>query len=973
MEIMQKDDGRRMQEKTDVAARRASSRFALAGNDDEKLTRSVKTPEMDPYKELELYLAKVNEEIGEIIESAAVTPLCVAEERPTSIEKSRDYEDEELLFTLKPLITKSRLAKRRNSLKRSGEDIIEWSNNILAEFNGIIANEIDKLTKDKRRKRTGRNDSQVVQYKELLNEFGLSDSESSSDQTSDYDSRDEDSIRDRRYGIVFADDTCCYLLNSNYNRIILEGRKSGSLPENLQDIIGKRDRFPVTDASGSDYDEPCDCLPTNSIGKQITVSLPSELEREWKDARFNSCRVPKIPVELSLQISEENDIDSLENGLFRSAKDDSKEPSAKLLPPQRCDEEKSLCIDLTNQRQLRRGSQDQEIGDDLDDDVFPNEKNKRSRSLENYEPKSVALTEEKKLSLSKLLKKRHAPMFHWSCSSINLANVFSNQNLLRLRNNKIHETKNDKTMTKKRAISPLNLCCDITAKRLTNRQINSMDLRKFSPSSNDVAVSCDLSEDNNDNDNDNVENCDNENVTLGKLECTVVRRFTDEPSAGTELVPILPQCLLSRIQNSSDSNCVISNLPMNSTMCFDVATQTSPAISRSSSFTWVSDCDSPQVIFEPSALDSVSQDTVDYSTCSLSSQDLLQSMDEISSRSLSSDSTDRASPLESGIGTASPPRSTDRRLNKLAVNKYHRKETWERIRRQSSKMRLRSDKHSQDVWIKRENTHAQTNNNNSDRYLLHADSSSSLDDSFPKIETSQEAEYTFQSEELCCFRAAADIYLREVLEDSCIIQDATHVERYGNIIPPCIQQAINWLLENGLEYEGIFRKNGLKSRITSLRLQMESDATITFDDVTAYDVADIIKEYFREIPGGLVPENISKYLIAAFTGNVEPKLDITQCALILLPDEHREALKVLLDLLVQVASKAEFNKMTKKNLATCLSLTVFHIKQGPAFPSSRKKKENKYKEQEDKFIVAANKCLTSLVEWQERYLLFKMR
>jgi len=65
-------------------------------------------------------------------------------------------------------------------------------------------------------------------------------------------------------------------------------------------------------------------------------------------------------------------------------------------------------------------------------------------------------------------------------------------------------------------------------------------------------------------------------------------------------------------------------------------------------------------------LDPVSpQDTVDDDNrSSSSSQDLLQSMDEISSGSLSPDTTDRASPLESGIGTASPPRSTDRRLTK---------------------------------------------------------------------------------------------------------------------------------------------------------------------------------------------------------------------------------------------------------------------------------------------------------------------
>lgn len=46
-------------------------------------------------------------------------------------------------------------------------------------------------------------------------------------------------------------------------------------------------------------------------------------------------------------------------------------------------------------------------------------------------------------------------------------------------------------------------------------------------------------------------------------------------------------------------------------------------------------------------------------------------MDEISSGSLSPDTTDRASPLESGIGTASPPRSTDRRLVKRKIKIFY--------------------------------------------------------------------------------------------------------------------------------------------------------------------------------------------------------------------------------------------------------------------------------------------------------------
>lgn len=73
-----------------------------------------------------------------------------------------------------------------------------------------------------------------------------------------------------------------------------------------------------------------------------------------------------------------------------------------------------------------------------------------------------------------------------------------------------------------------------------------------------------------------------------------------------------------------------------------------------------------QSLQDESTLDPASpQDTVDDDNrSSSSSQDLLQSMDEISSGSLSPDTTGRASPLESGIGTASPPRSTDRRIVK---------------------------------------------------------------------------------------------------------------------------------------------------------------------------------------------------------------------------------------------------------------------------------------------------------------------
>jgi len=68
-----------------------------------------------------------------------------------------------------------------------------------------------------------------------------------------------------------------------------------------------------------------------------------------------------------------------------------------------------------------------------------------------------------------------------------------------------------------------------------------------------------------------------------------------------------------------------------------------------------------------------------------------------------------------------------------SASKCHRKETWERIRRRPSKLNSRSDKNSQDVWVKRESVHTQTKTND-DRYSQDAvDSSSGLDDSLPRI------------------------------------------------------------------------------------------------------------------------------------------------------------------------------------------------------------------------------------------------
>lgn len=58
---------------------------------------------------------------------------------------------------------------------------------------------------------------------------------------------------------------------------------------------------------------------------------------------------------------------------------------------------------------------------------------------------------------------------------------------------------------------------------------------------------------------------------------------------------------------------------------------------------------------------------------------------------------------------------------------------------------------------------------------------------------------------------------------------------------------------------------------------------------------------------------------------MELRPDAVQCVLLLLPDEHREALETLLDFLNHVANNSLYNQMTASNLAVCLAPSLFHF------------------------------------------------
>ncbi|KAG8508186.1 StAR-related lipid transfer protein 8 [Galemys pyrenaicus] len=153
-----------------------------------------------------------------------------------------------------------------------------------------------------------------------------------------------------------------------------------------------------------------------------------------------------------------------------------------------------------------------------------------------------------------------------------------------------------------------------------------------------------------------------------------------------------------------------------------------------------------------------------------------------------------------------------------------------------------------------------------------------------------------------------------------------HVQRTGQPLPQSIQQAMRYLRSQCLDQVGIFRKSGVKSRIQNLRQMNESSPDhVCYEGQSAYDVADLLKQYFRDLPEPIFTSKLTTTFLQIY--QLLPKdqwLAAAQAATLLLPDENREVLQTLLYFLSDIAS-AEENQMTAGNLAVCLAPSIFHL------------------------------------------------
>lgn len=132
-----------------------------------------------------------------------------------------------------------------------------------------------------------------------------------------------------------------------------------------------------------------------------------------------------------------------------------------------------------------------------------------------------------------------------------------------------------------------------------------------------------------------------------------------------------------------------------------------------------------------------------------------------------------------------------------------------------------------------------------------------------------------------------------------------------------------------LTQEGLFRKTGAVSRQNELRLHIQQDKPLELEQAgfSAHDCATVFKGFLAELPEPLLTDaHYPAHLqIAPLCQALAEKttserhqhlLNSVQLLVLLLPDEQRELLQHIMEMLHAVSLHEQSNKMTAENLAT---------------------------------------------------------
>ncbi|NXA19982.1 ARAP3 protein, partial [Ibidorhyncha struthersii] len=146
-------------------------------------------------------------------------------------------------------------------------------------------------------------------------------------------------------------------------------------------------------------------------------------------------------------------------------------------------------------------------------------------------------------------------------------------------------------------------------------------------------------------------------------------------------------------------------------------------------------------------------------------------------------------------------------------------------------------------------------------------------------------------------------------------------------IPIIVDSCIAFITQYGLRHEGIYRKNGAKSRIKVLMEEFRRDARnvkLRINDNFIEDVTDVLKRFFRELEDPVFTLELhSQWKEAAEISSKPQRLERYKELIHRLPRLNHKTLAALIGHLYRVQKCADLNQMSTKNLSLLFAPSLF--------------------------------------------------
>ncbi|XP_029577851.1 rho GTPase-activating protein 1 isoform X1 [Salmo trutta] len=135
-------------------------------------------------------------------------------------------------------------------------------------------------------------------------------------------------------------------------------------------------------------------------------------------------------------------------------------------------------------------------------------------------------------------------------------------------------------------------------------------------------------------------------------------------------------------------------------------------------------------------------------------------------------------------------------------------------------------------------------------------------------------------------------------------------------VPLVMRDTVAFLMEQGLEIEGIFRRSANVTLVKDVQHRYNSGEEVSFSQMEDVHLAAVIlKTFLRELPEPLLTYQLYNDIVNFHNVDSSSQVTAIRNMLVMLPEENYASLKFLIEFLVQVSAQSEINKMNNANLA----------------------------------------------------------